>query len=175
MIIKPITNEYELKQAIELDKKAYKDETLMGSLERCKQWLDACPDMYISIYDNEKMVGYINFVPLTPACFEKFKNGEMSDDEIQGSDILPYHKGKNLCLLMSIVVDEKYQNGETINLLTNALFDKINSLAKEKKYITKILAECVSIDGKKYVTRTFDSKKITNSKNGEIYLCTVKK
>ena len=175
MIIKPITNEYELKQAIELDKKAYKDETLMGSLERCKQWLDACPDMYISIYDNEKMVGYINFVPLTPACFEKFKNGEMSDDEIQDSDILPYHKGENLCLLMSIVVDEKYQNGETINLLTNALFDKINSLAKEKKYITQILAECVSDDGKKYVTRTFESKKITNSKNGEIYICTVKK
>lgn len=175
MKIKPITNESELKQAIELDKKTYKDETLMGSLERCKQWLGACPDMYIAIYDNEEMAGYINFVPLTPACFEKFKNGEMSDYEIEASDILPYHKGENLCLLMSIVVDKKYQNGETIKILTNALFDKINSLAKEKKYITQILAECVSDDGKKYVTRTFESKKITNSKNGEIYLCTLKK
>ena len=175
MIIRPITNENELKKAIKLDQKAYKDETLMGSLERCKQWLDVCPDMYIVIYDNEEMVGYINFVPLTPACFEKFKNGEMSDDEIEASDILPYHKGENLCLLMSIVVDKKYQNGETIKLLTNALFDKINSLAKEKKHITQILAECVSDDGKKYVTRTFDSKKITKSKNGEIYLCTLKK
>ena len=124
MKIKPITNESELKQAIELDKKTYKDETLMGSLEKCKKWLGACPDMYISIYDNEKMVGYINFVPLTPKCFKKFKNGEMSDYEIDASDILPYHKGENLCLLMSIVVDKKYQNGETIKILTNALFVK---------------------------------------------------
>ena len=78
---------------------------------------------------------------------------------------------ENLCLFMSIVIDKKYQDGKAVILLTQALLDKINSYAKKGIYIKQMLAECVSEDGRRYITKTFNGKKITNGKNGEIYLC----
>ncbi len=72
---------------------------------------------------------------------------------------------------MSIVIDKKYQDGKAVILLTQALLDKINSYAKKGIYIKQMLAECVSEDGRRYITKTFNGKKITNGKNGEIYLC----
>ena len=123
----------------------------------------------------KKMVGYINFVPLTAKCFEKFKNGKMCDSQINARDILPFRKGENFCLLMSIVIRKEYQNTKAIILLTQALLDRIDNFAKRGIYIPQFLAECVSDDGKKFITRTFDCKKVSNSKNGEIYLCSFQK
>lgn len=175
MKLKTILNETELQQAIELDRQAYSNKDLVGSLEKCKQWLQVCPDMYIALYENKKMVGYINFVPLTAKCFGKFKNGKMCDSQINARDILPFRKGENFCLLMSIVIRKEYQNTKAIILLTQALLDRIDNFAKRGIYIPQFLTECVSDDGKKFITRTFDSKKISNSKNGEIYLCSFQK
>lgn len=175
MKLKTFLNETELQQAIELDRQAYSNKDLVGSLEKCKQWLQVCPDMYIALYENKKMVGYINFVPLTAKCFDKFKNGKMCDNQINARDILPFRKGENFCLLMSIVIRKEYQNTKAIILLTQALLDRIDNFAKKGIYIPQFLAECVSVDGKKFITRTFDCKKVSNSKNGEIYLCSFQK
>lgn len=171
MELRPILYDDELKKAIALDKQAYASESFIGNFEKCKKWLSVCPDIYISLYDNKEMVGYINFLPLTPKCFTKYKNGEMTDSQIEISDISPYHKGENLCLFMSIVIDKKYQDGKAVILLTQALLDKINSYAKKGIYIKQMLAECVTDDGRRYITKTFNGKKITNGNNGEIYLC----
>ena len=69
MKLKTILNETELQQAIELDRQAYSNKDLVGSLEKCKQWLQVCPDMYITLYENKKNGGLHKLCPFDSKMF----------------------------------------------------------------------------------------------------------
>ena len=68
----------DIRQMIEIDKQVY-DENDCGNLEKCLEWKKICPELYTAIKYENQVVGYINFVPITKECYEKFKLGKIKD------------------------------------------------------------------------------------------------
>jgi len=68
----------DIKQMINLDSLVF-DEKDRGVLERCLMWQKICPELYTVLKDEDEIVGYINFLPITKSCFEEFKKGQTKD------------------------------------------------------------------------------------------------
>lgn len=139
----------DIKEMIKLDNQAYEEKEDCGVLEKCLEWKRKCPDLYIVIKSDDKVVGYINFVPITRSAFERFKSGELKDYDLLKSDILPYKKGKNYCLLMSIVMDKDFRISRALMFLFDGLKNKIADLKNRGITIGGVVADCVTFEGER--------------------------
>lgn len=168
MIVKNVETIEEIQAAINLDRNSFTDDEV-GVLDTCINWLQACPDLYTAIFDENELIGYINFMPLKKEIFENYKNGNMIDNDLKKIDILPFHNGENYCLLTSIVIKESYRDTKAIKHLTQALFDKINNHNQNGRIIKEIIFDYVSDDGERYAESFFDAIFFKSSKIGKIY------
>lgn len=72
-------------------------------------WIGINPDIYTFLYDRTDgaVKGYINAMPVSDALFSRIRGGgEIKDNEIKASEILPFYGDQVLkSYLMSIVID----------------------------------------------------------------------
>ena len=160
--------ENDLRQMIMLDNRAYKKQEDRGILEKCLAWKRACPDLYTALKHNGTVVGYINFLPVTKKCYEKFRNGKLKDFEIAERDVLPFKKGDNYCIFVSIVIAEKFRNTKGIHLLMMAWRNRILVLQEKGVQVKKILADCVSEEGVK-LSQGFNGKLVKDTQERKIF------
>ncbi len=140
------TNE-RVRQMIELDKQVYIYNEI-GNFDLCKQWLSVNPNIYTMLLEEDKVVGYINFVPLTNESYEAYKQNKLQDYQLTTSDVLPFESGKqHNCLIMSFVVDKKYRNTNASAVLISAFTKKIKALNKKGVVINNVICDCVSDEG----------------------------
>ena len=158
-------SENDLKQMLELDCESF-SELDRGELGKCLEWKSNCPEMYTAIKLDGKIIGYINFVAITKESYNKIKTGNLKDYELSGCDVLPFKKGINYCLFMSMVVKEKFRYTEVIVRLLNAFFEKINKMKQSNVVFGNVLCDCVSKDGENFVKKNPNAKFVCNSKNG---------
>ena len=157
-----------LQKAIELDAMVF-NSVDVGDIERCMSWVEKEPQIYTFLWLNKRLIGYINLMPLASAAYKKVLSGKLRDFRIDEKDIKAFRRGENKCLFTSIVVHPKYRDGEAILHLWKGLVDKVNSLKNKGVDITKVVADCVSVDGIKYMVNNFKSRYICNSTGGKIY------
>lgn len=158
-------NEDDVKGMIQLDGEAF-CELDRGELNKCLEWKKICPDVYTAIKLDAKVIGYINFIAVTKKCYYRMKVGKLKDYELKSEDILPFKKGENYCLFMSVVIEKKFRDTEVVIRLSNAFFEKIYEMKKSGIMVDNILCDCVSKDGEKFIKENFSVKYICNSKNG---------
>lgn len=53
-----------IKKMIELDKLVFKGDDI-GAFDKCKEWVGINPDIYTVLMADNKVIGYINFMPIT--------------------------------------------------------------------------------------------------------------
>jgi pimeloyl-ACP methyl ester carboxylesterase len=70
------------------------------------KWIGVNADIYTFIIDHDgNPQGYINAMPLTPEAYERVKRGEVDDNEILDTDVVPYQGGSAIDIyLMSIAI-----------------------------------------------------------------------
>ena len=155
-----------IKKMIEIDAMVFKEED-RGTLEGCKKWVKCNPNIYTVLMYDDEVIGYINFMPITTDAYIKIYNGQLKDYELQPKDIINFFEnGTFNCLFTSIVIKPEHQNTNAVRELWNGFLDNI----KQKKLkIDKVIIDCVSEDGEKFVKRNFKAKYITNSYQGKIY------
>ena len=159
-------NDTLIKEMIELDKLVFKGDDI-GDEDKCKEWVGINPDIYTVLMADNKVIGYINFMPITDTAYNKVKQGKLKDYELSIDDIVTYSSHKPLkCLFTSIVIHPDHQTGFALNRLWQGFIDKIKSL---NITISSIIMDCVSNIGKKCAIKHLKAKFITNSENGEIY------
>ena len=159
-------NENDIKQMVELDADSYEESLDRGVLEKCLEWKKICPNLYTAIKFDKKIIGYINFIAITEECYNKTKSGNFKDYELSVGDLLPFKEGKNYCLFMSIVIEEKFRDSQVVVKLLNAFFEKINKMKQNGVVLNNILCDCVSKDGENFVKRSFNANFVCNTKNG---------
>jgi hypothetical protein len=158
----------DLKEMICLDQKVYSYEDA-GVFDKCKMWYEKNSDIYTVIKHNNKIIGYINFMPLRQDFYESYKHGEVSDVDISEKNICKYEAKKEYnCLLTSIVIDSDYRGGEVVKILWQVFLSKLKKMEEKQIKIKKVLADCVSQDGEKFVKR-LGLEFIVEGKNGKIY------
>lgn len=159
-------NDALIKEMIEIDKSVFKGNNI-GAFDRCKEWVKSNPDIYTMLMQDDFLVGYINFMPITDKAYHAIKQGKLNDWQLESKHIVQFKSNKPLkCLLTSIVIREDFQNTDAIIELWNGLLNKLKSANLN---ISCVIADCISEHGEKLVKQNLNAKYITNSKGGKIY------
>lgn len=159
-------NDTLIKEMIELDKLVFQGEDI-GAFDKCKEWVETNPDIYTVLTDDNKVIGYINFMPLTEKAYQMVLQGKLKDYQLASEHINQFQSNKPLkCFLTAIAIREEYQDTKAIIELWNGLLNKLNAL---NLTISSVVADCVSSHGEKLVKQRLDAKFITNSNGGKIY------
>lgn len=154
-VINPIEiSEQDIEQAIELDKVGYGNvENYIGIRETCIEWANTNPFIYFMVKDleSQKIVGYINAMPVSDELYEKLGKDEIDDINISPHEILSYNLPGYLNLYFaSIVVTPKTNDGqEILRLLFSAIQNFFIKLSENNIIIKKMLAKEVSGKGKR--------------------------
>lgn len=159
----------DIKEMLLLDKDVFnlKD---TSSYSKVKSWYNKNNEIYTVLKLDGVVVGYINFMPITKDCYDKFRIGKYKDYMLSTKDVANFVKGDNYCLAMSIVIRKDIRDTKAIIKLWKGFLRKINKLKKQGIKITSIVADCVSIDGIKYFISNYNGKYICNSQDwGKIY------
>lgn len=159
-------NDVIIKEMIELDKLVFKGEDI-GAFDKCKEWVKRNPDIYTVLMQDDKVIGYINFMPITDKAYQAIKQGKLKDYELNNDDIISFSNCKPLkCLFTSIVIKPECQDTQAITELWNGFINKLKTM---KFNISSIVIDCVSEMGEKFIKQHLNVKFITNSHNGKIY------
>ena len=159
----------DIKEMLLLDKDVFnlKD---TSSFNKVKSWYKKNNEIYTVLKLDGVVVGYINFMPITKECYDKFRIGKYKDYMLTSKDVVNFVKGDNYCLAMSIVIRKDLRDTNAIIKLWKGFLRKINKLKKHGIKIASIVADCVSIDGVKFVISNYNGKYICNSEDwGKIY------
>lgn len=159
-----------IEQSIDLDKIVYDSEDDIVDIETCMSWKEKNDEIYTFLLCDKELVGYINFMPVTTKFYNKFKQGKTKDRKITINDITEFSATKpNKCILISIVINPKFQNGLALMRLSQAFKRKLMDFKQREILISGVLADCVSSMGEKCAIKYFNARHIANSTNGKIY------
>ena len=159
-------NDTLIKEMIELDKLVFKGDDI-GDEDKCKEWVGINPDIYTVLMQDDKVIGYINFMPITDITYNKVKQGKLKDYELSIDDIVAYSSHKPLkCLFTSIVIHPRFQTGPALTRLWKGFINKLKSL---NLIIVSVIMDCVTEMGEKCAKNYLGARVITNSNNGRIY------
>ena len=159
-------NDTLIKEMIELDKLVFEGEDI-GTFDKCKEWVGTNPDIYTVLMQDEKVIGYINFMPITDKAYNKIKQGKLKDYELGIDDIVGFRCHKPLkCLLTSIVINPENQDTHAIIELCNGFLNKLKALNLN---IESVIMDCVTEMGERFAKYFLGAKFVTNSNNGKIY------
>lgn len=159
-------NDTLIKEMIELDKLVFKGDDI-GAFDKCKEWVKRNPDIYTVLMQDDKVIGYINFMPITDESYNKIKEGKLKDYELNNDDIISFSNCKPLkCLFTSIVIHPDHQKGLELVRLWKGFINKLKSL---NLTIVSVIMDCVTEMGEKCAKSYLGAIFITNSHNGKIY------
>ena len=159
-------NDTIIKEMIELDKLVFKGEDI-GSFQKCKEWVKSNPDIYTVLMQDDKVIGYINFMPITENAYQAIKQGKLKDYELHSNHIVKFKKDVPMrCLFTSIVIHTDHQTGLELVRLWKGFLNKLKSL---NLTISSVIMDCVSYLGEKCAKNYLGAQFITNSHNGKIY------
>lgn len=155
-----------IKELVKLDEEVYEGEDI-GAFDKCKAWVDKNPDIYTVLMLDDKVIGYINFMPVTDMAYEEIKRGELKDYELNANHIVKFANDVPMkCLFTSIVIHPDHQTGLELARLWKGFLNKLKSL---KLTISCVIMDCVSEMGEKCAKSYLGAQFITNSHNGKIY------
>ena len=155
-----------IKEMIELDKLVFKGDDI-GDEDKRKEWVEINPDIYTLLMLDNRVIGYINFMPITDKAYNKIKQGELKDYKLDKNDIIAYSNNKPLkCLFTSIVIHPDHQTGLALKTLWKGFLNKLKSL---NLTISSVIMDCVSTLGEKCAKNYLGAQFITYSNNGKIY------
>jgi|GEM_PF-5422254 len=153
----------DLHDARALDDVNFSDVHDRETLELSHKWLCRNPDLYTVLRDEDgRLVGYINFMPLKLDAYEKYRKGQLSETDITADDIARYEDfeidgdmaGQELdALFCSLNIAKEHHNGRAFKVLMISFIEKIRERQNRGVKFGRVLADCVSEDGKRLVGR----------------------
>lgn len=134
-----------------IEKKVYVPE-YCGEYESIQARYCKNRDTFILAYDDDKMIGYLCFLPISQRLYNELINTEtFHDDDISPDDIENYHDGVNLYLL-SIAILPEYQNSDVIIKMTSEFSNFVKNKEENGIKFNNIVASAVSEDGEKLLS-----------------------
>jgi tetratricopeptide (TPR) repeat protein len=116
-----------------------------------RAWLQKNPETDFIVRDQERLVGFINMLPVKHETIMRFMKGEIRGWDIPAEDILPYTPGSVLeCILMGMATTPetaKTRRAQYGAKLISGLFDFLHGLAQKQIIITKFYATSVTPTG----------------------------
>ena len=157
-----------IKKAIILDNMVF-NKIDSGTVDMWLGWTQVETNIFTFLWHNNNLIGYMSLIPLYQKAYNQILKGKLRGYELKQTDIKPYKKGDYKCLLESVVVHPDYRDSEAILKLWEGFIQNVNELKTKGVNIVSVVADCVSVDGIKYMVNNFKSRYICNSSGGKIY------
>lgn len=145
-----------ISQALQLDRISYED-IYQLELNTCYEFFDKNPDIYIMAIDEmtQKVVGYINYSPVTERIAKLMIDGEIIDSTFTKDDIVAYQDGKTCHgYFSSIVVHPAYRRHGIATKMLWHWVELVCYLANERRiYFREVIADAVSDAGMHLLTK----------------------
>lgn len=141
-------------QVIDIDR-----QTLPGQYvttwEKLKERTDACPESYVAVSSESRLLGYFNFFPIIPSTLQDLISGNISNDiELGRDDVKPYYSsGEMDVYIITMAIRPEWQHTIVIRLLTRQFADFIRKKSDEGILIRHLYASVVSESGEKLLRR----------------------
>jgi len=150
-----------INEILEIDASVY-PEHLQGTFEEVYGRFCANRDMFILLYDDKKLIGYLCLFPIKDSLFEKISSeNKLFDSDISG-EMLEQYKPHNVykLYLISMVIISEYQKKGLSNYLIKGFYRFILEKKKNNILFSVILSSAVTNDGKLMLERMgFKEKK----------------
>lgn len=159
-----------IEDSIVLDKIVFNDECDICDIATCMEWTNKNNKLYTFLLKDNKLIGYINLMPVTDEFYNRFKDGKTKDFEITASDIVGYEVGKPVkCIFVSIVLHPDYQKTMAVKYLLDGFIQKIKNFQNKGYIISDIAMDCVSEMGERCARNWLKASQVAYSRNGKIY------
>jgi pimeloyl-ACP methyl ester carboxylesterase len=170
----------------EIDLKVYQNTPNYDSVDLPRglslTWIEINPDIYTFLYNRADgtVKGYINAMPVNNTLFDRIKaGGEIKDNEIKASDILPFYSDQVLRMyIMSIAIDPSALQAsqglfqEALEKLLYGLFDKLIWYALDRRIrVSELIAVGWTEKGCR-LCEWFDMKPVNKDSFGNTVYCT---
>ena len=100
---------------------------------------------YILVKDENKIIGYINFLNLKEDIYNKMIQSDTLYDNFNKEDILNYTKNRKAYInLNTIVLIDEYNNSNTIKKIENSINRMIKNMKKNRYYIQEMCCFAVN-------------------------------
>lgn len=148
-------------EILEIDASVY-PEHLQGTFEEVYGRFCANRDMFVLLYDDKRLIGYLCLFPIKNSLYEEISNGDkLFDSDIPGEMLEQYkpHNAYKLYLISMVIIPE-YQKKGLSKYLEKGFFNFIHEKKKEDVIFSSILSSAVTDDGKQMLERMgFKEKK----------------
>jgi len=142
-----------------------------ANVEELEIWYKRNKDIFVLLKNDDKLIGYSIFFPITEECYKKYRSGEILEGEINSSEILEWQDNTfPYVLFNNISISPEFQNGDAIKILTSGIISKVMELKKRNIVLCNTIAECDSNDGIKYLSNIFNFKPVgSQNSRGDLY------
>ena len=132
-------------QAVDkLDKKAL-DGQYRWDFERIKELTKDHKFSYILVKDENRVVGYVNFLNLKEEVYNKMVESYDLYDDFAKDDLIEFTKNRKAYLnLNAIVLNDDYFNHDTVHKIEGAIKRYVRSMRKNRYYIQELCCFAVS-------------------------------
>lgn len=132
-------------QAVDkLDKKAL-DGQYRWDFERIKELTKDHKFSYILVKDENRVVGYVNFLNLKEEVYDKMVKSYDLYDDFKKEDLVEFTKNRKAFLnLNAIVLNDDYFNHDTVHKIESAIKRYIRSMRRDRYYIQELCCFAVS-------------------------------
>jgi hypothetical protein len=150
-----------IKGTLSVDELVYPPEYRVNS-RIISGWYQKNPNIYTLVVDknNNRVVGYINAMPLENSYFKKIQTGTIIDvtippEAIRSFDFPDFYK----LYISSIAIDPSYHGTTAFKLLYDGYIEKLLELARNEIFISEIIADTVTEMGEK-IAKYIGMKKV---------------
>lgn len=152
------THEFDLeklKQVYHLDKLVY-TEAMAGNIDSDSLRFKKVPESFLLLQENEKIIAYLCFFPVTDKFFEgMIESDKLYDNNIVPKDMLNFTKNhKHHIFIISMVIDPEYKALGLYKKVTKAFKDRIKKYNDDFFYISDISGYAVSGAGE-HILKSF--------------------
>lgn len=131
---------------MDIEKDVYK-ENERGQFDCIEKRFDKNKEMFVLLYDSNKIIGYLCFFPITKSLHDRIlHNDNFYDDNIEAEDVVPYET-KNYIYFISIALYKKYHGLGLGTKMMDAFMKKLREKEQSGHKIKDILASTVSEQG----------------------------
>jgi GNAT superfamily N-acetyltransferase len=124
-----------------------------GTYEEVSARFFANRDMFILLYENEKIIGYLCMFPIKNDLYQNIiQSNAMHDSDIPGSMIESYSSGNHYKLFMiSVAIHPDFQKRGLSKLIIRGFYRYMLNKQKNNIHIDSILAISVSKTGERFL------------------------
>lgn len=165
-----------VRQAVLIDETVYYSQDAWVKADICWDWFQKNPDIYIMGINTEtnRVVSYLNAMPISDSYFNTIASGNFLDSQIPQNEIKSYNlPGFYKLYICSIAIDPAFQNCDICNKMLDAFMSKLLQLASKGIYITDVIADGFTENGKRLCELYGMKKIISSSHDSEVYKITL--